>query len=144
MSLDFIMAKSQHDKLTEAEQNFFYQSLPFILMHLGIGLITEASIKHIVARLDVLPEYRSLILKDLTHFGVKTNDSTDVDDLLTDLFTRFIGVRTNVGFESNVQFLRKIGHKLPSFTAKKANDIRRDFSQRFDKEIAAQRAAKGN
>ncbi len=136
MSLDFIMAKSRYDTLTEDEQEFFYSQLPWMLAAVGIGSITTASIPHIVARLNVLGTAQAVTAAFDLLYG-STRPGT-----LNERLKRFIGVRTNVGYQTRAEFLRHLGGGLPWLTTAGTTELRKAFDDEFSKEIRAQLAAK--
>ena len=83
--------------LDDVQKRFYHESLPFILMSVGIGIITEQSIPHILARYKIACEGEPVTLN----------------------LNPYIGFKTNIKTESNATFLRNIGKRLPRMDVKK-------------------------
>lgn len=104
------------NKLTEDEQKFAYNHLPFYLMFTDIGMVTEESIPHIVARLRI---HSPGILEDIE----KCLGDTDLKEYLK----KFVGFSANVCTTTTTEFIKRMTEKmkrqLPRLTEKEATEI---------------------
>ena len=91
MPITFDVPQDKFDKMNIDDIDFYHQ-FPMVLMCLGIPGVTETSIPHIIER-NSLNE----LIKGLT----------------ADYLKKFIGMRVNVAFKTNREFLSGLGSNLP-------------------------------
>ena len=99
-------AKKESDEryqaLNEEEKSFYHDGLPWILFGVGIGRVTEKTIPHILWRCSVIyPENWS-----------KWNDKEKKENTLELFLKKVIGYGTNVGYETDKEFFKKVNRKL--------------------------------
>jgi len=102
--------------LDKNDKEFAYNHLSFYLLFTDIGMVTEKSIPHIVARLRI---HSPDILTDIE----KCLGDTDLKVYLR----KFIGFSANVNTTTSTEFIKrmteKTKHQLPRLTEKEATEI---------------------
>jgi len=154
-----------YQSLNDSEKEYFHQVFPPLMMAAGISHISEDTIPHILARLDVMDAcsrrpntYRDdfEVLHVLAERGMEAAKKfqeakkqarelvkASLDGFEPDAaaaLRRYIGFTTNVGTETSQQFLTSLVNlrfnAFPKLT--KAEDLREDKAFRaYSKEIAS-------
>jgi len=102
-------------KLSEKDKQFRSSLLPYLLMDAGIGVITHASIPHIVARTELTSLIEAL--------GQYIPDNCNGPK---EYLKRFIGHKTNVYTESKPEWIRRMGRNIPDLSKRKALQMVRE------------------
>jgi len=98
MSLDWDVSKCENsDELTAGDQWEFTQAMVFATIGVGIGAVTEANWQEFYARMKL---------------GYYWNDA----EITPDVVRRYIGMRTNVSFETRAKWLKRVmGSRLDEY-----------------------------
>ncbi|MFA6132580.1 MAG: hypothetical protein WC869_01035 [Phycisphaerae bacterium] len=152
-----------YQQLSDQEKEYFHSALPPLLMAAGITHISEATIPHILARLDLLDVGRDTTnrgdLETLHILAVHGKEAAEkyararvaaVEMLRANLppgfepdaahlLRRFIGMTTNIATESSSEFLSSLTRKwfnpFPKLTKAESMKEDKDFRS-FSKAIA--------
>ena len=102
-SSDNTEGDKKYEALSKEDKEFYHQDLPSLLLITDIGLITEESIPHIIARLRIYEPSNTSITKEYLR--------------------TFIGFKSNICTSTNQEFMRKVGNRLPKMGKKERKAI---------------------
>lgn len=104
MALKYQMPPEAYEKLSEEDKEFYHNTLPWLLMAVGVSGICEESIEHIRERNSICPILSKMPTKEY--------------------LMKFEGMTANVYFETNSEFLKRLGRRLPKGTSKDIDKVR--------------------
>lgn len=127
--VDQAVADARFEALSDADKNFYHNYLPFLLLEVDIGVVTEGSIPHITARLEVanqnmVASTRAWLLENGYQKDMELSGYRAIFELYLD---RFLGYTANVSTTTSTEFVKRIAdrarQRTPRLTREQALEI---------------------
>lgn len=106
-------ARAMFEALTEPQKKFFWESLPWLMMAVGVSALTPASLPIVASRIMWADPVWS---KDIAGEGVNTDEA--IMERIAARLTPYIGFTTNVSNDTDREFKDRWSRDLVPFTSR--------------------------